>query len=83
MTLLKPLLAELETTPSTVRSDVEAVAKLMGVLGDVLGGVYEDVFIDRAVLQLTNSNGYPVGHITFDADPELYQFIPHQDKEED
>lgn len=82
MSPLETLANQLDSYPSVVSTDLDAVQAFIAAIADICAMTHNDVVVSRAAIQLHNAVGYPVGHIVFDADAQLCQFIPHSDDQE-
>lgn len=72
-------IAQLDVLPNAVETDLAATVEYIDILRQTFGTVRHDVYVDRAVIELTNESGYPVGHIAYDSEADLCRFIPHHD----
>jgi hypothetical protein len=80
---LELVFGQLEGLPNVVDTDLKGVGTFIDAVSEVFTDVHEDVLVNRAVLELHNAAGYPVGHIVFEFETELYRFIPHSDQTEE
>lgn len=81
---LRALIGQLEAYPSAMSTDLEAAVEFTDKLTYIFGLILKDVVVDRAVVELANQTGYPVGSIVYDGTADFYRFVPHsqdQDKE--
>lgn len=76
---LRSILDALDGLPNVVDTDLGSAAQFIDELKEIFGSVRGDVYVDRAVLELQNQAGYPVGSLVFDSELDLYKFVPHRD----
>lgn len=75
MPALDVLAAQLQDNPHTYANDVGAVNRFVDDLSEPFASVIADVYIDKAVLALTNASGYPVGHLVWHSDEDAFVFV--------
>lgn len=79
MSPLETLANQLDSYPSVVSTDLDAVQAFIAAIADICAMTHNDVVVSRAAIQLHNAVGYPVGHIVFDSQIDMYRFVPHID----
>lgn len=75
------VMGELDNLPNVVETDLKGVVELTNDLSEAFAIARQDVYVKRAVIEVENNAGYPVGHIVFDTDTDLVRFIPHSDNQ--
>jgi hypothetical protein len=79
---LRLVVKDLDDMPNVVDTDLKAVTEFIDAVADIFPVTRKGVFVNRAVMELENETGYPVGHILFISDNELYKFVPHSDDQD-
>lgn len=74
MPTLSDAASHLKESPHTYGLDLHAVSTFIEQLTEPFEENNSDVYIERAVLELTNASGYPVGHLIWDGDEQSFVF---------
>lgn len=68
----KPPATPLSNRPMLGAQDLASLGMLIEALERTGRG---DLYIDKAVIRISNGNGYPVGHLVRDTNDEEYNFV--------
>lgn len=79
---LNTLMGRLNGGPNVIDHDLAAVNLFIEAVSAIFPVTRKGVYVERAVIELTNETGYPVGHILFTSEDELYRFVPHSDDQD-
>lgn len=75
MPTLGDVVSHQKESPHTYGGDLAAVSTFIEDITPLFTETHLDVYIGRAVLELTNASGYPVGSLLWDSDEDTFVFV--------